>query len=80
MSIRDEVKQQQDKMKDKDFKEKWDYFWEYHKFHVLTVVVALIFIISGVKNELLSLIRGFSDAIRIENVTTPSSFILPIDW
>ena len=50
MSIRDEVKQQQDKMKDKDFKEKWDYFWEYHKFHVLTVVVALIFIISGVKN------------------------------
>ena len=28
MSIRDEVKEQQDKMKDKDFKEKWDYFWE----------------------------------------------------
>ena len=30
MSIRDEVKEQQDKMKDKDFKEKWDYFWEYY--------------------------------------------------
>ena len=50
MSIRDEVKEQQDKMKDKDFKEKWDYFWEYYKFHVLTAVVALIFIISGIKN------------------------------
>lgn len=52
MSIRDEVKEQQDKMKDKDFKEKWDYFWEYYKFHVMTAVVALLFIISGVKSML----------------------------
>ena len=50
MSIREEVKQQQDKMKDKDFKAKWDYFWDYYKFHVMTAVVALIFIISGIKN------------------------------
>ena len=71
MSIRDEVKQQQDKMKDKDFKEKWDYFWEYHKFHVLTVVVALIFIISGVKN-IITEKNTYLNAILVNS--TPTSF------
>ena len=34
-SVHDEVKEQQQKLKGKPFKEKWAYFWEYYKIQTI---------------------------------------------
>ena len=39
----DEIKEQHLKMKDMTFKEKWNYFWYYYKFHVIAIAAILIF-------------------------------------
>lgn len=46
MAIRDEVKEQQNKLQGKTFKEKLAYFWDYYKIH--TFVVLLIILIVGI--------------------------------
>ena len=71
MSIRDEVKEQQEKMKDQDFKTKWNYFWDYYKFHVIAVVFAVFSIVSAVKNMIMTN-PTYLSAILIN--ATPSSF------
>ncbi len=42
-SVHDEVKEQQQKLKGKPFKEKWAYFWEYYKIQTLVAIAALAF-------------------------------------
>ena len=37
-SVHDEVKEQQQKLKGKPFKEKWAYFWEYYKIQTLVII------------------------------------------
>ena len=44
MSVRDEIREQQKKLKGQGFKAHWDYFWEYYKIHTIVAVVVLIFI------------------------------------
>lgn len=39
----DEIKEQHLKMKEMTFKEKWNYFWYYYKFHVIAIAAILIF-------------------------------------
>lgn len=43
--IRDEIKEQQDKLKDKSPLEKFKYFFYYYKYHVLIVVAVVYFLI-----------------------------------
>lgn len=38
----DEIKEQHLKMKEMTFKEKWNYFWYYYKFHVIAIAAILI--------------------------------------
>jgi len=38
----DEIREQHVKMKDMTFKEKWNYFWYYYKFHVIAIAAILI--------------------------------------
>lgn len=42
--IHEEIKKQQEKLKQKSLSEKWDYFWYYYKFHVIAGITALILI------------------------------------
>ena len=42
-SVHDEVKEQQQKLKGKPFKEKWAYFWEYYKIQTLVIIAVLAF-------------------------------------
>ena len=44
MSVRDEIREQQKKLKGQGFKAHWDYFWEYYKIHTIVAIVLLIFI------------------------------------
>ena len=44
MSVRDEIKEQQKKLKGQGFKAHWDYFWEYYKIHTIVAIVVLIFV------------------------------------
>ena len=42
-SVHDEVKEQQQKLKGKPFKEKWAYFWEYYKIQTIVVIAVLAY-------------------------------------
>ncbi|NLL76923.1 MAG: hypothetical protein GX235_06720 [Clostridiales bacterium] len=46
MSIHDEIKDQQKKLKDMTFIEKLSYFWDYYKIH--TIVTLLVVIVGGI--------------------------------
>lgn len=54
MAIRDEVKEQQHKLKGKSFQEKIGYFWDYYKIHTMAVLFLLLvagIFISDMKNS-----------------------------
>jgi|GEM_PF-88837 len=61
--IRVETKNQKEKMKDKPFKEKLGWFFEYYKFHVLGVVVGIIALYSIVHAVITSKDYSFSSMI-----------------
>lgn len=46
MAMRDEIKEQTIKWKDMNRKEKWGYFWEYYKIHVIVTVIVIIAVTS----------------------------------
>lgn len=48
-NIWEETKNQHQKMKDKPFKEKFEYYFGYYKFHALAIVVGIVALISIVK-------------------------------
>ncbi len=50
MAVRDEIREQRQKLKGQGFKAHWDYFWEYYKIHTIVAVFALIFIITIVRD------------------------------
>lgn len=45
-SVHDEIREQQQKLKGKPFREKWDYFWEYYKVHTLVAICSVAALIS----------------------------------
>lgn len=79
MSIREDVKEQQEKMKDKDFKSKWEYFWYYYKFHVLVAAFAIFSIISAVKNIIMTN-PVYVSAVLINATPTSLEETLPDDF
>ena len=64
--IKEEVKEQQSKMKDKSRREKAGYFWYYYKVHVIVSVVVVI--------ALISLVRGI-----VENSKVPSIYVAMVN-
>lgn len=42
MSVREEIKEQQKKLKDQSFKAKVEYFWEYYKIHTIVIICVAI--------------------------------------
>lgn len=41
MAVMDEFKEEREQMKQAPFKKKWEYFWDYHKTHVIVGIAAL---------------------------------------
>lgn len=50
MALQDEIKQQQELVKDRSLKQKAQYFWDYYKVHVIIVVVVVCFLLSLIKS------------------------------
>ena len=65
-SVHDEVKEQQQKLKGKPFKEKWAYFWEYYKIQTNVVIAVLAFLMPAESLLALTLVFGafaFADGV-----------------
>lgn len=50
MAVMDEFKKEREMMKSRTPKEKFAYFWDYHKWHVIGTAAVLIFVISYIHN------------------------------
>lgn len=44
--VQDEIREQQQKLKDKSLKDKLQYFWYYYKIHTIVVICAVIFLVT----------------------------------
>lgn len=44
--VQDEIHEQHLKVKDMTFREKWNYFWEYYKYHTLAVILIIFFVVT----------------------------------
>ena len=51
-TLREDTSEQIKTMKDRSFKEKAEYFWEYYKFHALGIIVAVAVIIAIIRSIL----------------------------
>ena len=49
-TLREDTKAEWDKMKDRPFKEKPSYFWEYYKVHVIVAIIAVIFVVAMIRS------------------------------
>ncbi len=49
-TLREDTKAEWDKMKDRPFKEKLSYFWEYYKVHVIVAIIAVIFVVAMIRS------------------------------
>ena len=45
MALKDEIKEQNKKIKDMTPKQKWEHFWYYNKYYVMIAAVAVIFVV-----------------------------------
>lgn len=50
MSLHDEIREQQKKLKGQGFKAHWDYFWEYYKIHTIVALAAIILLAVLIKD------------------------------
>ncbi len=49
-TLREDTKAEWDKMKDRPFKEKLDYFWEYYKVHTIAAVIGVIAVVCIIRS------------------------------
>ena len=70
MAMRDEVKEQQQKLKGKSVREKLEYFWDYYKVHTIVVLFAAfaigIFIKDMMNTETAKKMAGYRQAVMEE--------------
>lgn len=59
MSVHEEIKEQQKKLKGQGFKAHLEYFWEYYKIHTLVAVVVIIFLYTLLHDIITSKPYGF---------------------
>lgn len=50
-SVYDEIREQHANMKDKSFKEKLAYFWEYYKLHTIVTVIILVIVVQFIYSQ-----------------------------
>ncbi|MBP5471288.1 MAG: hypothetical protein J6Y12_01310 [Lachnospiraceae bacterium] len=49
-TLREDTKAEWDKMKERPFKDKLSYFWEYYKVHTIVAVIAVIFVVAMIRS------------------------------
>lgn len=49
-TLREDTKAEWDKMKERPFKEKLSYFWEYYKVHTIVAIIAVIFVAAMIRS------------------------------
>ena len=49
-TLREDTNEQIKTMKDRSFKDKFEYFWEYYKFHALGIIVGVAVIIAIIRS------------------------------
>lgn len=52
MAVMDEFKEERERMKQEPFKKRMQYFWDYHKWHVIIITAAVLCIISLIYSSL----------------------------
>lgn len=67
MAIKDEIKQENAKLKDMTPKKKAEYIWEYYKFPIIGLVAAVIFIVTFTRDYRINKRPYFLDAIVINS-------------
>jgi len=77
-TIWEETKEQTSKMKDKPFKEKLEYFWEYYKIHTLIVIGVLTILISIIHAVATS--KDYGLGIVLMNIVSPDFETDYSDW
>ncbi|MDD3205683.1 MAG: hypothetical protein PHS74_08125 [Lachnospiraceae bacterium] len=50
MAITDEIREQQKKLAEMTWKEKWNYFWDYYKVHTLVAIAVVVLLIFFIKD------------------------------
>ncbi|HKM04240.1 MAG TPA: hypothetical protein VJZ04_06545 [Lachnospiraceae bacterium] len=55
MAVKDEIKEQQQKLRGKGLKEKFQYFFEYYKWQTIAIIIATFFIVVLTKDVILNL-------------------------
>ena len=50
MAVRDEIREQRQKLKGQGFKAHCEYFWEYYKIHTIVAVVAIILLVTFIRD------------------------------
>ncbi len=75
MSVHEEIREQQKKLKGQGFKAHWEYFWEYYKIHTLVAVCAIILIATLVHDIKDSKPYGFY-AVAINSTASAAQDIL----
>ena len=50
MAVRDEIREQRKKLKGQGFKAHLEYFWEYYKIHTIVALVAIIFVVTLIRD------------------------------
>lgn len=63
MALRDEVREQQNKLKGKTFKEKLNYFWDYYKVHTIAFIFFITIISVFIKDIVTNKDNAFSAVI-----------------
>ena len=53
-TLREDTKAEWDKMKDRPFRERLEYFWEYYKVHTIVAIIAVIFVAAMIRSYVTS--------------------------
>jgi hypothetical protein len=72
-TLREDTKAEWDKMKERPFKEKLAYFWEYYKVHTIATVIGVIFVVALIRSFVTS--KDYALFIAVVDGKDPSGEI-----
>ena len=79
MSVHEEIREQQKKLKGQGFKAHWEYFWEYYKIHTIVAICVVILLAMLIRDIGSSKPYGFY-AIALNSGASYSQDILEKDF
>ncbi|MCR4792926.1 MAG: hypothetical protein K5871_09250 [Lachnospiraceae bacterium] len=77
-TLREEEKKRWEEIKEKPFSYKLEYFWDYYKFHVIGIIVAVIIVVSIVKT--IASYRDYALCVIMVNTEAITADEAAIEW